>query len=557
MAHSDSLFTEENELLFLPLGGAGEIGMNLNLLGYDDQWIIMDLGMTFADASLPGADLILPDPTFIVERRDQLLGILLTHAHEDHIGAVAHLWPDLQCPVFATPFTAEIMRGKLAEQGLLDVVPLNELPVGGSVTLGPFKIDYIGLTHSILEPNALAIETPVGRVLHTGDWKIDDDPQVGEQMDEAALRAFGDKGVLALIGDSTNVFNPGTSGSEGSLYSTLRQVIAEQTGRVAVTMFASNIARIATVARVAKELGRKAVLVGRSLERNVGAAKLTGYLHDLDEFLTPEEGAYLPRDKVLYLCTGSQGEAMGAMARITGNSHRDVILEAGDTVVFSSRIIPGNEKTLGDLHNALVLQGIKVVTERDASVHVSGHPCRNELEQMYRWIQPRIAIPVHGEARHIYEHAALAKSLQVPEAIPARNGEVIRLYPGPAKVLTSVESGYLTVDGDYIIATDSQSLVERKRMSYNGHVTIVLVIGADGRLEAEPSLTLAGLPEGLPGEDLYDASMEALEGAINKIERKHRKDSDRLRELVRVAVRRACRDRTGRRPVMDVHVISL
>ncbi|MFN3232703.1 MAG: ribonuclease J [Alphaproteobacteria bacterium] len=546
--------SKSSELLFVPLGGAGEIGMNLNLFGYDDQWIIVDLGVMFGEPGLPGIDIVMPDPSFIVERKDKLLGIVLTHAHEDHFGAVHHLWPQLECPVYATPFTAELLRMKLAEAGLDDVVPVKEVPLGGELFLGPFEIDYITLTHSILEPNALAIRTPLGTVFHTGDWKIDPDPLVGERTDEAALTALGEEGVLAMICDSTNVFNAHASGSEATVREHLIEIIGRLKGRVAVTAFASNIARVQSLAQAAAANGRHAVLVGRSMIRNVGVAKATGYLQDLPPFVSEQESGFLPPDNVLYICTGSQGEPRGAMSRIAAGDHPHVTLGKGDTVIFSSKIIPGNELSLAALHNALAEQGVHVITEKDEFVHVSGHPGRSELTQMYQWIRPQIAVPVHGERRHLFEHGALAEELQVPHTVVPHNGTVVRLAPGPAEIVDTVRSGRMVLDGDMIVPHDGESIVERRRAMYNGHLVVSLALEEDGELAADPSLTLYGVPR---SPDIEKRISAAVERALAKLSNKALRDDQIVHEAARVAARRACRELTGKRAQTDVQILRL
>ncbi|MEN3973871.1 ribonuclease J [Emcibacter sp. SYSU 3D8] len=542
------------ELLFVPLGGAGEIGMNLNVFGYDDQWIIVDLGVSFGTPTLPGIDLVMPDPSFIEARRDKLLGIVLTHAHEDHLGAVPHLWTRLRCPVYATPFTAGILRSKLSEVGLLKEVPLIETPLGGRVSLGPFEIDFLTLTHSIAEPSALVIRTPVGTVFHTGDWKIDPDPLIGEPFDEDALARLGEEGVLAMICDSTNVFNPSASGSEADVRRNLLELVGKETGRVAITSFASNIARLETLAEVAKAHDRHAVLVGRSLRRNVQVAQATGYLTHLPPFIDEADAGFLPRDKVLYICTGSQGEPRGAMMRIASGDHPHVNLADGDTVIFSSKIIPGNELALSGLYNSLAKRGVRIITEKDEFVHVSGHPGREELSRMYQWIRPEIAVPVHGEARHLFEHADLAHELQVPRCVVPANGTVIRLAPGTAEIVDRVKAGRLVLDGNQLVAEDSTSIVERRRSLHNGHLVISIAADDEGRLLTDPGVTLFGVPD--PG-DLAEDIADAIEATVKGMPRGQRRDDETLREAVRIAARRVVRQMTDKKPVTDVQILRL
>ena len=547
---------EQEALHFLALGGSGEIGMNLNLYACRGKWLMVDLGVTFGDDSMPGIDLVLPDPAFIEADRANLLGIILTHAHEDHIGAVAALWPRLQCPVYATPFTAELLKSKLDEAGILGEVPLHVVPMGSTVRLGPFEAEYVALTHSIPEPNALRIKTPFGTIMHTGDWKLDPNPLISEPVDAEALTRIGEEGVRAIVCDSTNVFNPGHSGSEADVETNLKSVIAQCKGRVAVTTFASNVARLGTICKVARELDRHVALVGRSMLRVIAAARETGYFDVMFPLLAPEDAAYLPRDKVLYLCTGSQGEPRGAMNRIADGQHRDVLLEEGDTVIFSSKIIPGNEVSLGRMHNLLADRGIEVVTEKDEMIHVSGHPCRDELIQMYHWIRPELAIPVHGEARHLEEHARLARELQVPEVIAPRNGMVIRIAPGRAEAVDQVPSGRLIIDGDMVVPLDDPGLVERKRLMYNGLVVVTLIADQKGRLLAAPGIVMQGVPQG-DTTDLLEVLSEVAEAAYEGLKPKMRRDGDVAQEEVRIAVRRACRDLFGKRPVVTVQLATI
>ena len=552
----------DDELLFLPLGGSGEIGMNLNLYGYGPedgrQWIIVDLGVTFGDERTPGVDLIMPDPAFIEDRREELLGIVLTHAHEDHIGAVAHLWPRLRCPVYATPFTATMVRGKLIEAGLEGEVPLHIIPLGHRFDLGPFDIELVTLTHSILEPNALAIRTPLGLVMHTGDWKIDPDPVLGDDIDIARLTEIGDEGVRAIVCDSTNVFSPGTSGSEADVAASLIELIRPMEGRVAVTTFASNVARLESIARAAAACGRHAVLVGRAMYRVVAAARDAGYLKDLPPFLTEHDAGYLPREKVLFICTGSQGEPRAALARIAEDGHPNIVLEKGDCVVFSSRVIPGNEVSIFDLQNTLALRGIRVITEKDHFVHVSGHPCRDELARMYQWIRPEISVPVHGEARHLAEHAALARELQVPQQVVIRNGLMVRLAPGPAEIIDEAPSGSIYLDGDVLTASDEGAVQERRRLAFAGSAFVSVVLDGKGQLRGDPQVRLMGLPEDDGnGTDFEDIALDAIDTAFDRLPAKRRGDDDTVAEFLRRAVRGALRREWGKKPQVAVVVTRI
>ncbi|HWD50341.1 MAG TPA: ribonuclease J, partial [Rhizomicrobium sp.] len=422
----------QDELVLLPLGGAGEIGMNFNAYGFgppdERKWIVVDCGVLFGrETDTPGVDVIMPDIRFLAELRKDVLGIVLTHAHEDHIGAVGHLWPQLRCPMYATPFTARLMHDKLLEAGIEEQARVKVVPLGGRLTLGPFDIEFHSITHSIPEPNALVIRTPLGTVMHTGDWKLDPEPLIGEATDEVAFRKIGDEGVLAMVCDSTNALVQGHSGSEADVKKGLTELIGTLKGKVAVTGFASNLARLQSVAEAAREHGREVALVGRSMHRITGAARETGYMKHFPRLIHEEEAAQLPSDRVLYLCTGSQGEPRAALARIARGDHPSVQLGAGDAVIFSSRIIPGNDIAIHELHNQLSELGVEVLTVEDHFVHVSGHPCREELAEMYRLIRPQIAVPVHGEVRHMAEHARLARSLQVPQAVVVENGHMLRL----------------------------------------------------------------------------------------------------------------------------------
>lgn len=549
-------------LYFLSLGGAGEIGMNLNLYGYGpkgkQKWIIVDMGVTFGDDTVPGIDLIMADPDFIMERREDLLGIVLTHAHEDHLGAVGHLWPDLRCPIYATPFTANMLRSKLEEAGIVREAKVTTVPLEGRLQLGPFDITYVTLTHSIPEPNALAIRTPLGNILHTGDWKIDPDPLLGEPTDIAGLTAFGDEGVLAMVCDSTNVFSPGRAGSEAAVKSSLSTLLSGMKGRVAVTAFASNVARVDTIGKVAAQHGRQIVLVGRSMHKVVGAAREAGYLKDFPPVLREEEAAALHPDNVLYICTGSQGEARAALSRIAYGDHPRIVLGSGDTVIFSSRIIPGNERSIFRLQNRLAERGVSVITEKDHFVHVSGHPCRDELADMYRWVRPEISVPVHGEIRHMMEHVKLAQDIQIPQTILAPNGNLVQLAPGKARIVEEVYTGRLYLDGDVLTPVDDGQVDERLKLSSAGHLGVMLVVEQDGKLAAPPRITAFGLPtEDGQLINLRGAVAEAVEKAVGKLRGKQARDDDLVKEAALRAARRAVRDSIGKKPVTQVEVVRI
>lgn len=547
----------EGELYFLPLGGVGEIGMNLALYGCGDKWLMVDCGVTFGDESMPMVDVVMPDVTWIEERRDKLVGLVLTHGHEDHLGAVQYLWDRLRCPVWATPFSASLLRGKLHEAKLQDEVPLHVVELGGRFKAGPFEVEMVSVTHSIPEPNVLAIRTPAGIVVHTGDWKFDPDPLLGLPTDFEALRRLGKEGVLALIGDSTNVFTKGHSGSESEVRAGLIGLLGRYDGRIAVSCFATNVARLESVAMAAAACDRAVALVGRSLWRIDKAARENGYLADLPPFLTDHDGAYLPNDKVLYLCTGSQGEPRAALARIAAGDHPHVTLGKGDVCIFSSRIIPGNEKEIFRLQNDLVRLGVEVVTEKDAFVHVSGHPAREEMEEMYRLIRPSIAVPVHGEARHLKEHARLALANGAAEAVEMTDGAMLRLAPGPAEIVEHVPIGRLCVDGPRIVRLDSEILRNRRRMVFNGSAVVTVVLDGKGRLLGDPQLTALGLLDAAHEAEEHDAVVEAVREAVEELPLKARRDDGVVREAARLAVRRSLRESHGKKPITDVHLVRV
>ncbi|MBC7770785.1 MAG: ribonuclease J [Phycisphaerales bacterium] len=554
----------DDELVFLPLGGSGEIGMNLNAYGYGPpdarQWIVVDIGVTFGrEDATPGIDLILPDPSYLEEVRDNILGIVLTHAHEDHIGALGWLWPRLKAPCYATPFTAALIREKLREHGLLEKVPLTEIPLKGKLTLGPFDIDFVTLTHSIPEPNGLAIRTPLGLIWHTGDWKIDPDPLIGETTDVAKLQAMAEEGILAMVCDSTNVFVEGSTGSESDVRKKLTEVIAQCTGRVAVTAFASNVARVETALHAARAAGRTPCLVGRSMHRIYHAAKSVGLLQNSPPVIDEEDAGSLPDEKVLFLCTGSQGEARAALSRIARGDHRNVSLRQGDTVIFSSRVIPGNEAAIHALYEAFLGRGVELITADDHHIHVSGHPARDELKQMYQWARPRIAIPVHGEMRHIREHVKLAQALQVPETIAPNNGDMIRLAPGPVALIDEVPAGRLYVDGSVIIETEDDAIKDRRRLAAEGAVNIALAVGAKNVILAGPNVSVRGLT--MPDEDDLELALEELErtaeAAFAKLSHADRGDDDAIEGAVMRSVRKAAEKLWRKRPLVDVSVLRL
>ena len=543
--------TPGNELLFLALGGSGEIGMNVNLYGSQGKWVMVDLGLTFADPAYPGVELVLPDLSFIEERRDDLLGIVLTHGHEDHIGAIPYLAADLGVPLYATPFTAGLIRQKLDEEGLSEEVELNVIDNEGSFALGPFGFRYMPLAHSIPEGNALLIETPYGRVFHTGDWKLDEQPLLGTPSTPEELSAIGDQGVLALVCDSTNVFNPQASGSEGDVREGLLQTIAGAKGRVLVTTFASNAARLQTLGEVAQATGRKLCVAGRSLDRIISTAKAAGYLKDFPPTVDWDDVMDLPRSEVMIIATGGQGEARAALARIAFGMH-PIKLDEGDLVVFSSKQIPGNEIAIGRIQNELATRGILMVTDKQADVHVSGHPGRPELEAMYRWIRPQILLPVHGERRHMAEQARLGLATGVPHALVQSNGDLLRLAPDAPAIIGKEGVGRLVLDGDVILPADGATMNERRRVALHGQISVALALDGKGRLVGSPTLRTQGVPvEEDKAAFLEEAAGEAAE-ALNK----GSKDQEALRERVRLAVRRTATRWTGKKPVVDVLLIQ-
>jgi ribonuclease J len=543
--------TPAKELLFLALGGSGEIGMNVNLYGADGKWLMVDCGITFGTPEYPGIDVILPDLQFIEERIDDLVGIVLTHGHEDHIGALPYLAAELGVPLYATPFTAGLIRGKLEEEGIEEKVELNVVDEEGPFALGPFTITYTPLAHSIPEGNAVLIETRYGRVFHTGDWKLDDAPPLGGASTAEELTAIGDKGVLALVCDSTNVFNPEASGSEAAVRKGLDEVIGAAKGRVLVTTFASNAARLQTLGEVAQDTGRTLCVAGRSLDRILRVAKATGYLRKFPETVDFDTAMTMPPNKVLIVATGGQGEPRAALARIADGTHQ-LKVSKGDLVVFSSRQIPGNEIAIGRIMNALASAGVEMITDRQAFIHVSGHPGRPELAEMYRWIRPEIIIPVHGEVRHMHEQSRFAKSLGVPQAIDQVNGDIWRLAPGKPTQVGNAPAGRLVLDGDVILPADGTTINERRRVSLYGQISAAVAV-RQGRLVGVPQIRLQGVPV---EEDREDFLREAGEAAAEAVAKDGR-DVERLRESVRLAVRRAAFRYTGKKPVVDVLILEV
>lgn len=545
-----------NSLYFVPLGGTGEIGMNFNAYRAGGKWLAVDLGLTFADEALPGVDLVLPEPDFLADQKSDLVGLVITHGHEDHLGAVPYLWPALECPVYATPFAAALLRDKLRDFGLQERVPLHEIPDSGVLQLGPFAVRYIPVTHSIPEAHSLLIETEAGIVLHTGDWKLDAAPLVGPLTDEGAFRAAGDDGVLAVVGDSTNVLREGWSGSEETVRKRLVALIEGRKGGVAVTQFASNIARLSSVVHAAHAAGREVALVGRSLWRYLAAARAAGLVDEL-RVLREEEGAALHPEQVLYVCTGCQGESRAAMARIAGDTHPRVSLSSGDTVIFSSKIIPGNEKPIGRMHNRLAERGIEVIDERVPDIHVSGHPQRDELRALYSWLRPRIVVPVHGESRHLQSHAELAMETGAEAAPVISNGDVLRLAPGAVEVVGEVPTGRLAVDGAQLVPPAHASIRARRRLMQNGAIFVTIVADHSGGLHEEPAITGRGILDEEGDEPALEAAAQAVAAAFRGLNKRRRLDDDAVEEAVRLAVRRSVTHSHGKRPLIDVHLLRV
>ena len=549
------------ELVFAPLGGIGEIGMNLSIYGVGDggrrQWLIVDCGVSFAsEEHLPGIDLILPDIRYLIAERRNIVGLVLTHGHEDHMGALIDLWPRLNVPLYATPFTAALFEARRLSEPGAPQIPVNVVPLGGRLTLGPFDVEFINVAHSIPESNALAIRTPAGTVLHTGDWKIDPTPLIGAPTDQAKLTALGEEGVLALIGNSTNAVRDGRSPSETDVARTLAELIRTAPARVAVTTFASHVGRIRAVADAARAAGREVILVGRAMERVAQVARETGYLDGVADFRGVETYGYLPPDKVLALCTGSQGEPRAALARIAEDEHPELTLARGDRVIFSSRAIPGNEKAVARVINGLVTQGVEVITDRDHLVHVSGHPRRAELLDMIGWVKPRILIPAHGEALHLADHARLALQAGVPHVLICRNGDLVRLAQDGAEIIDEVPSGRVYKDGALLVNAEARTVAARRRLSFSGVVSVALAVTERGALAADPEIELIGIPEtDAAGRLMADVARDAVEETFETLPKPRRGDPDGVAEAVRRAVRSAIAARWNKKPICHVHVL--
>lgn len=538
------------ELLFLALGGSGEIGMNANLYGCDGKWIMLDLGVSFGSQDYPGIDIVMPDLEFIEDRKADLLGIILTHGHEDHIGAIPYLAADLGVPLYANRFTAGLIAHKLAEEGLEKEVELKVVDIDAQFRIGPFGIRLMPLAHSILEMSAAVIDTPYGRVFHTGDWKLDDDPVIGTPSSAAALTAVGDEGVDVLVCDSTNAFNAQASGTEGGVRDGLLAAVGAAKGRVVVTTFASNAARLDTLGQVAKATGRTLCVAGRSLDRILGVARTAGYLKDFPPTVDFDEAMRLPRDKVMIVATGGQGEPRAALARIAEGIHQ-IKLEAGDTVVFSSKQIPGNEIAIGRIMNQLAARDILTVTEKQAHIHVSGHPGQPELAALYGWLRPRLIVPVHGEIRHMHEQARFAVEQGVPDALVQENGDLVRLAPGPAHILERVRSGRLILDGDVILPADGETINERRKLSFYGQISVAVVLSR-GKF-ADSAIQYRGVPV----EDEREVFLDEMNAAAEKAAKSPARDRDALKEAIRLGVRRIATDWTGKKPIVDVLILDI
>jgi ribonuclease J len=550
------------ELVFAPLGGVGEIGMNLSIYGVGPpgrrKWLAVDLGVSFAaEEHLPGVDLILPDIRYLVEQRRDLVGLVITHAHEDHYGALIELWPRLKVPLYATPFTAALLEAKRMGEPGAPEIPVTIIPVGGRFTAGPFDVELVTMAHSIPEANALILRTPAGTVLHTGDWKIDPTPILGDRTDEAKLRALGDEGCLAVVGDSTNSIRDGRSPSEADVAKTLTELIKNARGRVAVTTFASNVGRLRAVAEAARAADRDVVVVGRAMERTVHIARELGYFDGVQDFRPQDAYGYLPPNKVVALCTGSQGEPRAALARIAEDQHPEVTLSKGDLVIYSARTIPGNEKAVGRVINGLIDQGIDVITDRTHLVHVSGHPRRAEVEELLGWVKPRIVIPVHGEALHLSEHAALARRCGIKEVLRCRNGDLVRLSPD-ARLIDEVPAGRIYKDGWLLVDAQARTVADRRRLSFAGAVSVALALTDKGVLASDPELDLIGIPErDREGASLAEIAREAVLKTFESLPRGKRRDPDTVAEAVRRGVRAAIAERWGKKPMCHVHVLAI
>ena len=543
-----------SDLVFVPLGGSGEIGMNANLYHHHDRWLMVDLGISFADESMPGVDVVLPDLSFIEARKDKLEGLILTHAHEDHYGAIPYLWERLQVPVYGTAFTLALLRRKLAESRVDFDIEMHEIDYNQPYEFGPFSVELLALNHSIPDPAALILRTSEGTILHTGDWKFDDAPQIGQNTDAKKLASIGDEGVLALIGDSTNAMVEGRTPSEKTAFDGLTDQIAKAQGRVAITCFASNVARVDSIIRAAHANDRSVAIVGRALQRTIDAARECGYLRDAPDFVKESDVSLIPRENIVIICTGSQGESRAAMARIAAASHEMIDLDAGDTVIYSSRQIPGNEPAISKIQDMLLRRGILVVTDDDAPVHVSGHPARDEMAEMYGLVRPKIAIPVHGTARHLLAHAELARSCQVGQTVIPNNGIIIKFHQGKAEEMGYVQTGALTHEGGEIVDIQSEQLRARRRMLWNGSVSVSVLVSDNGHLLVAPSIAQSGVIDDDRIDDFLATAALRIEDKLQELSRKTATD-DSIRQLVMGQVRAVAKAMVKRRPNVEVHIM--
>jgi ribonuclease J len=551
----------QQELLFAPLGGVGEIGMNLALYGLASgnrrEWICVDMGVSFGDAELPGIDLIMADIAFAEEERRDLKAIFLTHGHEDHVGALFDLWPKLRVPVYATPFTATLIESKKAGEPGAPEIPITVVPVGGRVTVGSFDVEFVPVAHSIPESHALAIRTPAGMVVHTGDWKLDATPVAGEITDEKKFRALGEEGVRAVVCDSTNAVREGISPSEADVGESLKKIVARAMGRVAVTTFASNVARIRSAALAAAAAGREVVVVGRAMERVIGVARELGYLDGVPPFRGADAFGGLPASKVLALLTGSQGEPRAALARVSTDDHPAIELSPGDMLILSSRTIPGNEKAVNRIINAIIARGIEVVTDRNELVHVSGHPRRDELRRMYEWLKPELVVPVHGEALHLSENAKLARESGIQEVAKCFNGDILRLAPGPAEIVDQFQSGRLYKDGRLLISSGDRVVPERRRLGFAGVISVAIVLGSKGDLADDPVVEFSGIPEQADkGQSMFDLIVDAVHDGFESLPKPRRRDPGAVEEAVTRSVRGAVNAAWGKKPTCHVLVLQ-
>ncbi len=547
----------DDALWFLPLGGAGEIGLNFYLYGTSGKWLIVDCGVTFGDETTPGIDIIMPDISFIAERRDDIAGMVITHGHEDHIGAIGYLWPQLRCPIYATRFTAELVRNKLDYAELQGLAKITEIPLGGKFEVGPFKAEYIPVTHSVPESQMLVLRTKHGVILHTGDWKFDPDPIIGQTTDVEKIKALYAEKPIAIIGDSTNALVSGHSGTERAVQNEFDLLFPTIKKRIVVTCFASNIARLKSIADAAKRAGRYVTLVGRSLWRNAEIANECGYLPEFDAFLSENEAMLTPRDKIVIIATGCQGERRAALSRVAVEDHPEIDLDAGDTVIFSSRDIPGNEKDIARLQNNLIARGLTLITANDAPVHVSGHAAQEEMAQLYNWVKPRLALPVHGETRHQTEHARIAVEESIKDAMIPKNGQIIRLGPGIHEVVAEVPCGRWGLDGKTLRRLDTDVSKDRKKMGINGAAVVTLVMDAKGKVLHDPQVTLMGIVEEGKEAALQEDLGALAYDAVEALPKSARIDDAAVRHAVALAVRRHLNEIHGKKPVTDVHVVRV